>query len=139
MTPPSFTLDAPDYFTAGTVGPAGQRVFYLQARSGDDLVTVIVEKQQVELLSSSILELLATLDIETGPGPDESQMDLEEPVEGRWRAGRLAWHGHHGGPPSRGRGRRPGPHPFPRAQPVSMINTQDFSRQRTINKPAMTK
>lgn len=76
--------------TTDAIGPPGERVFYLQARSGDDLVTVIVEKQQVELLSSSILELLATLDIETGPGPDESQMDLEEPVEGRWRAGRLA-------------------------------------------------
>ena len=30
----SFDLPAPDVFTTGTVGPAGQRVFYLQARDG---------------------------------------------------------------------------------------------------------
>ena len=31
----SFDLPAPDVFTAGTVGPPGQRVFYLQARDGE--------------------------------------------------------------------------------------------------------
>jgi uncharacterized repeat protein (TIGR03847 family) len=76
--------------TTDAIGEPGQRVFYLQTRAGDELVTVIVEKQQVQLLSTSILELLATLDIETGPGPDESEMALEDPVEARWRAGRLA-------------------------------------------------
>jgi uncharacterized repeat protein (TIGR03847 family) len=76
--------------TTDAIGEPGERVFYIQARAGDELVTVIVEKQQVQLLSSSILELLATLDIETGPGPDEDEMGLEEPVEARWRAGRLS-------------------------------------------------
>jgi uncharacterized repeat protein (TIGR03847 family) len=76
--------------TTDAIGEPGSRVFYIQARAGDELVTVIVEKQQVQLLSSSILELLATLDIETGPGPDESAMGLEDPVEARWRAGRLS-------------------------------------------------
>ena len=35
----SYDLPAPDVFTAGTVGAPGQRVFYLQARDGDTLVT----------------------------------------------------------------------------------------------------
>jgi uncharacterized repeat protein (TIGR03847 family) len=79
-----------DRITADAIGAPGERVFYIQARAGTDLVTVIVEKQQVQLLSASVLELMATLGIETGEGPDESQMDLEEPLEPRWRAGRLA-------------------------------------------------
>jgi hypothetical protein len=28
----SFEFDGPDHFTAGAMGPPGQRVFYLQAR-----------------------------------------------------------------------------------------------------------
>ena len=31
---PSFEVDSPDHFTAGAVGPPGQRVFYLQSRDG---------------------------------------------------------------------------------------------------------
>jgi uncharacterized repeat protein (TIGR03847 family) len=79
-----------DRITADAIGEPGQRVFYIQARAGEDLVTVIVEKQQVQLLSASVLELMATIGIETGEGPDESQMDIEEPFDARWRAGRLA-------------------------------------------------
>jgi uncharacterized repeat protein (TIGR03847 family) len=79
-----------DRITADAIGEPGQRVFYIQARAGAELVTVVVEKQQVQLLSASVLELMATLGIETGEGPDESQMDIEVPFEPRWRAGRLA-------------------------------------------------
>jgi len=47
----SFDLPSPDAFTTGTVGPAGQRVFYLQARDGELVVTVRCEKQQVAALA----------------------------------------------------------------------------------------
>lgn len=83
-------LDRVDRITAGAVGEPGRRTFYLQARHGADLVTVIVEKQQVELLSTSILEILAGVDEETGEGPGEQEMELEEPLEPLWRAGRLS-------------------------------------------------
>jgi uncharacterized repeat protein (TIGR03847 family) len=79
-----------DRITADAVGPPGERIFYLQARRGGDLVTVIVEKEQVQLLAASVLDLLERLDIETGTGPDEDAMALEEPLEPRWRAGRLS-------------------------------------------------
>jgi uncharacterized repeat protein (TIGR03847 family) len=79
-----------DRITADAVGEPGARTFYLQARHGVDLVTVIVEKQQVQLLAASILELLADVTLETGTGPDDEAMDLEEPVDPRWRAGRLS-------------------------------------------------
>ena len=83
-------LDPVDRITAGAVGPPGQRVFYLQGRQSDRLVTVGVEKQQVELLSASLVEILARAGKETGQGPPEEEMDLEEPVLPEWRAGRLS-------------------------------------------------
>jgi uncharacterized repeat protein (TIGR03847 family) len=79
-----------DRITADAVGEPGSRTFYLQARRDDELVTVVVEKQQVQLLAASILELLADLELETGTGPDDDQMTLEDPVEPRWRAGKLS-------------------------------------------------
>jgi uncharacterized repeat protein (TIGR03847 family) len=76
--------------TADAVGEPGARAFYLQARGIEELITVAVEKEQVQLLSASILELLADLELETGQGPGEDEMELEEPVEPRWRAGKLS-------------------------------------------------
>ena len=55
-----------------------------------EVVTVLVEKQQIELLSASILEILSRVGLETGEGPEDEEMDLEEPVEPVWRAGRLS-------------------------------------------------
>jgi uncharacterized repeat protein (TIGR03847 family) len=79
-----------DRITADAVGEPGFRTFFLQARQGSDLVTVVVEKQQVQLLSASILELLADVELETAMASDDEEMGLEEPVDPRWRAGRLS-------------------------------------------------
>jgi uncharacterized repeat protein (TIGR03847 family) len=83
-------LDPVDKVTAGAVGEPGDRSFFLQARAGGRLVTIALEKEQVELLSSSILEILATVDKETGDGPPEELLELEAPIEPLWRAGRLS-------------------------------------------------
>ena len=83
-------LDPVDRITAGAVGEPGQRVFYIQGRQDDRLVTVLVEKQQVELLSASLIEVLARTGKETGEGPGEEEMELEDPVVPEWRAGRLS-------------------------------------------------
>jgi uncharacterized repeat protein (TIGR03847 family) len=83
-------LDHVDKVTAGAVGEPGERTFFLQARAGDLLLTIGVEKEQVELLASSILEILATVDKETGDGPPEELLELDAPIEPLWRAGRLS-------------------------------------------------
>lgn len=83
-------LDPVDRITTDAIGPPGHRTFYIQARQGSTLVTILVEKQQVQLLAASILEILARVGRETGPGPPEEEMALEEPVEPWWRAGRLS-------------------------------------------------
>jgi len=79
-----------DRITAGAVGEPGGRTFYLQARAGATLVTLIVEKQQVELLSASILDILERVGKETEEGPGDEEMELEEPLEPAWRVGRLS-------------------------------------------------
>ncbi|HEX9694186.1 MAG TPA: DUF3090 family protein [Actinomycetota bacterium] len=83
-------LEHVDRITAGAVGEPGERSFYLQARTGTELVTLILEKQQVELLSASILDILSRVGKETGEGPSEEELELEEPLEPVWRVGRLS-------------------------------------------------
>ena len=82
-------LDPVDRITADAVGEPGSRVFYVQARQGERLLTVLVEKEQVQQLSASILEILARVGLETGQGPDEEEMGIEAPLEPLFRAGRL--------------------------------------------------
>jgi uncharacterized repeat protein (TIGR03847 family) len=83
-------LDPVDRLTAGAIGPPGGRVFYLQARKDDRLITLLVEKQQVQLLAASVVEILSRVGKETGQGPDDEAMGLEEPILPEWRAGRLS-------------------------------------------------
>ncbi len=83
-------LEHVEKITAGAVGEPGERTFFIQAREGERTITITVEKEQVELLASSILEILATIDLETGDGPPDDQLELEPPLEPLWRAGRLS-------------------------------------------------
>lgn len=54
----SHDFDRPERFVAGTVGPPGQRTFFLQARDGRRLISVSLEKQQVSILADRINDLL---------------------------------------------------------------------------------
>ena len=83
-------VDPVDRITAGAVGPPGRRVFYIQGRQGERLITVVVEKQQVELLAASLVDLVARSGRETAEGPSGPEMELEEPIAAEWRAGRLS-------------------------------------------------
>ena len=49
----------PDRFVAGTVGQPGNRTFFLQARRGSALVSVALEKVQVQVLAERMALLLA--------------------------------------------------------------------------------
>lgn len=95
-------FDPPDRFVAGTVGPPGHRTFFLQARAGERLTSVALEKQQVEALAERIDELLDEL-MTGNPGgaliPAVTPRDLvdndplEQPIEEEFRAGTmtLSW------------------------------------------------
>jgi uncharacterized repeat protein (TIGR03847 family) len=84
-------LGTVDRITTDAVGEPGMRTFYLQARAGAEVVTVIVEKEQVELLARSVLELLADNPRETAIADvEDDEQTLEDPVDPRFRAGRLS-------------------------------------------------
>jgi uncharacterized repeat protein (TIGR03847 family) len=83
------------HITTGAVGLPGKRVFYLQARKEHELVTLIVEKHQVQSLAIGLEEFLTALhdrlpDLPEAPGEYESEeMALEEPIEPLFRVGQL--------------------------------------------------
>ena len=83
-------LDPVDRITVDAVGQPGERTFYIQGRSEKRLVTLLVEKQQVQLLAASVVEILSRIGKDTGQGPPEEAMGLEEPFVPEWRAGRLS-------------------------------------------------
>jgi uncharacterized repeat protein (TIGR03847 family) len=85
---PSFEVDSPDHFTAGAVGPPGQRVFYLQSRDGHRLITLKVEKEHVRALAEYVGGLLAR--VKGAPGAARGGGELIEPLEVAWDVGSLA-------------------------------------------------
>jgi len=90
----SFELDPVTRIAAGAVGEPGERIFYLQARSADQVVTLLVEKEQVRALAVSIAQMLEALPDPQEPeeeiSPDDA--DLEEPLLPEWRVGPMALH-----------------------------------------------
>lgn len=84
----SFDLNDVDRITVGTVGPAGQRVFYIQARQGGELVTLKLEKSQVGALARYLGEMLQDLP-RPEHLPEELDLELEEPVVAEWVVGSL--------------------------------------------------
>jgi uncharacterized repeat protein (TIGR03847 family) len=77
-----------DHFTAGAVGPPGQRVFYLQARGDGMLVSLRCEKQQVGALGEYLERIIADLP-ERPIGSLPATLDLIEPVLPAWVVGGL--------------------------------------------------
>jgi uncharacterized repeat protein (TIGR03847 family) len=95
MSPVVFELNPVDRITAGALGPPGKRVFYLQARKGEQLVTLVVEKQQVQALAIGVEQLLGDLQQKFPNLPEASgevaaaPMELEQPIDPAFRVGQL--------------------------------------------------
>ena len=87
----SFDFRELDFLTVGTLGPRGQREFFLQARSEGRLVSLKIEKQQVAALAEYLDRVLRELPEPEGeisdPPPD---LDLREPVVAEWTVASLA-------------------------------------------------
>jgi len=61
MASTEYDLNPVSRITTGAIGPAGQRVFYLQARQESTLVTLIVEKMQMQSLANGLEQFLLEL------------------------------------------------------------------------------
>ncbi len=81
--------------TVGAIGEPGQRVFYIQARQGSILVTLLCEKEQVHALAIGIEQLLTQLaqkspeKIGTMEEQPAQELVLEEPIEPLFRVGQM--------------------------------------------------
>lgn len=92
-------FDPPERCVAGSVGPPGQRTFFLQASGGGRVVTASLEKEQVRLLGESLAELLDEVGGEAGSEESAQafldKAPLDTPIEDDFRVQRLsvAWEG----------------------------------------------
>ena len=84
----SFELPEVDWATVGTVGTPGQRTFYLQARQGDQLITLKLEKQHVAAIAQFLSEILDDLPA-SDDSPPEGGEYLVEPVLAEWPVGTM--------------------------------------------------
>ncbi|MGH3738555.1 MAG: DUF3090 domain-containing protein [Micromonosporaceae bacterium] len=99
MGPHVYDFEPPDRFVAGTVGEPGDRTFFLQARGGGQLVSVVLEKMQVALLADKLEELLTEaasrfgVELPTGEDLPQDNDPLDTPLDEEFRVGTLglAW------------------------------------------------
>ena len=87
----TYFFDPPDRFVAGTVGEPGHRTFFLQARKSSQVVSVVLEKVQVQVLAERLDQLLDDLEARgiTPPPQDAPTVDrepLDEPLVEAFRA-----------------------------------------------------
>ncbi|HEX7950537.1 MAG TPA: DUF3090 family protein [Candidatus Limnocylindrales bacterium] len=97
-----YLFDPPERFVAGTVGQPGDRTFFLQARDGPRVVSVVMEKIQVAVLAERLGELVAELERRGVPQAArgdavivDDSAPLDEPINEAFRAGSLTlgWDG----------------------------------------------
>jgi uncharacterized repeat protein (TIGR03847 family) len=95
MSPLEFEMKPVLKITTDAIGEPGQRVFYLQAKSEDQLLTLIVEKQQMQSLAIGVEQFLQDLQTSHPELPQasldyiENEMFIEQPVEPVFRVGQL--------------------------------------------------
>jgi len=84
----SFEFASVDSFTTGTVGPKGERIFFIQAISGSRTISLKLEKQQVSAMAeylAGLLDDVSELELaEAAVAPD-----LAGPIEPLWIVGAL--------------------------------------------------
>lgn len=95
-------FEQPERFVAGTVGPPGQRTFFLQARDGSRVTSVALEKQQVSVLAERVDVLLDEVLRQTqgdvsipavAPSGSTDSEPLDQPIVEEFRVGTitLSW------------------------------------------------
>lgn len=89
-----YELNPVEAITAGAVGEPGHRVFYIQARTLDEIVTLITEKEQVQTLAHGIHQFLDEIN-EKFPAQSESEpigpldLELRGPFEPNFRVSQM--------------------------------------------------
>lgn len=83
------------FITVDAIGKPGQRVFYIQGKTEDTTLTLLIEKIQIQTLAAGILRFLEEL-IERNPDMskpsgqyNEDQMKITPPVDPLFRVGEI--------------------------------------------------
>jgi uncharacterized repeat protein (TIGR03847 family) len=88
-------FDPTSHITVDALGKPGQRVFYLQGRSNDQLISLIAEKIQIQTLSIGLDQFLEEIDkkyedlSEASDEYDEEKMHILPPIDPLFRIGEL--------------------------------------------------
>lgn len=83
------------HITTDAIGPAGKRVFYIQAWKDDRTITLICEKTQIQSLAVGVEQFLADVNTKYADLPDasaeydEDQMHVHPPLDPMFRVGQL--------------------------------------------------
>ena len=75
-----------DRLCVGTVGEVGNRLFLVQCRQGETLLTLKVEKQQVAAMSELLAQVVKD---RPRPGHLPDDQELESPAEPAWAVGTI--------------------------------------------------
>lgn len=89
----SIELNPVSRITINAIGEPGHRTFYMQARKGSQMATLVCEKEQVSALCVALQQLLDDLRTRHPKGANYMRltmdMDLEEPFTPEFRIGRM--------------------------------------------------
>jgi uncharacterized repeat protein (TIGR03847 family) len=89
----TYDLNPVQHIIADATGEPGKRTFFIQARAGSQLISLVLEKQEVANLAISVLQMLEEL-AEKNPGltptvVKKKALFAESPVEPFFRVGQL--------------------------------------------------
>lgn len=86
-----FDFPEPERFVVGTVGMPGDRTFFLQARHGNNVVSVVLEKLQVAALADRVEQILSVVEgTNIGFVRTIDDKPLELPIFEEFRVGTMA-------------------------------------------------
>lgn len=96
MPPITIDLNPVNHITVDAIGQPGERVFYLQGKNTEQVITLLVEKFQIQTLSLAIENLMSELRekmpdiVDASPNYQEEEMLLEPPLDPLFRVGELS-------------------------------------------------
>lgn len=83
-------LMTPHHLTVGYTGAPGDRTFYLQAQDDETLLTLRMEKLQVQGIGELLGQLLTRVEDAPATDWDRAAMDLRPPIDPRWQVGEIS-------------------------------------------------
>lgn len=94
MSEYAYDLNPVQHLIADAVGEPGQRTFFIQGRAGNELVSLVLEKQEVANLAISVIQLLEDLEEKFPDLPPLAKRKVEalfpeQPIDPKFRVGQL--------------------------------------------------